>query len=162
MGRHPRTGDYYIADLVKYRERPNIVLENIIRQSEIDGQDIPIIIPKDSGQGGRVAADHYKAVLSEAGCIVRTEVQSGHRGKLQKGLPFCQIAEAGKVFVVAGSYVDELFDDLESFIGTPETMRKIHDDTWDAVAAGFDNLRRVTNIPVFALPNLTRDSPLPM
>ena len=134
LGRHSRTGDYYVADLVKYRERPAVVLENIIRQSDIDGQEIPIIIPKDSGQGGRVAADHYNAVLSEAGCIVRTEVQSGHRGKLQKGLPFCQMAEAGKVYVVKGEWNDTFFDDMESFIGTPETLRKIHDDKQGVVA----------------------------
>ena len=93
--------------------------------------------------------------------LYQAVVQSGHRGKLQKGLPFCQLAEAGKVFVVKGAWNNEFYDDMESFVGTPETMRKIHDDTWDGVAAGFDNLRRVTTIPTFVLPNITRDSPLP-
>ena len=123
-------GTYYVEDMVEYRERPHTVLQNIVRQSEIDGQHIPIVIPKDSGQGGAVAAAHYVTALSEHGCIVRTEVQSGHSGKLNKGLPFCQVAEAGHVKVVKGEWNERFFDSMEAFLGTPETLRKIHDDKY--------------------------------
>ena len=121
-------GTYYVEDMVEYRERPHTVMQNIVKQSELDGQHIPIVIPKDSGQGGAVAAAHYVTTLSECGCIVKTEVQSGHSGKLNKGLPFCQVAEAGNVKVVRGEWNERYFEVMEAFLGTPETLRKIHDD----------------------------------
>ena len=121
-------GTYYVEDMVEYRERPHTVLANIIRQSQLDGQHVPICLPKDSGAGGAIAAAHYVTTLSEAGCIVKLDIQSGHSNKLQKGLPFCQIAEAGNVKVVKGDWNARYFEVMEAFLGTPETLRKIHDD----------------------------------
>jgi predicted phage terminase large subunit-like protein len=123
-----RFGTYYVEDMVEYRERPHTVMANVIKQSELDGKHVPIIIPKDSGAGGAIAAAHYVTTLSEAGCIVKTDVMSGHSNKLNKGLPFCQIAEAGNVKVVKGEWNERYFEVMEAFLGTPETLRKIHDD----------------------------------
>jgi predicted phage terminase large subunit-like protein len=156
-----RFGVYYVEDMVEYRERPHTVLSNVIRQSEQDGKHITIVIPKDSGAGGAIAAAHYVTTLSEAGCLVKTDVMSGHSNKLNKGLPFCQIAEAGNVKVVKGEWNERYFEVMEAFLGTPETLRKIHDDTWDATATCFKHLARTNTMPDFVLPDFTKSSPLP-
>ena len=155
-------GFYYVEDMVEYRERPHTVLANIIKQSELDGKHIKIIIPKDTGSGGAIAAQHFISVLSEAGCLVGTEIMSGHSNKLNKGLPFCQIAEAGKVKIVRGEWNKRYFDVMEAFLGTPETLRKIHDDTWDANASAFKYLAKGSAMPDFVLPQseMTKPSPL--
>jgi predicted phage terminase large subunit-like protein len=154
-------GIYYIEDLVKYRERPHTVLANIIKQSEMDGKHVRISIPKDTGSGGAIAAQHFITTLSEAGCIVKALVKSGHNSKLNSGLPFCQIAEAGNVKIVRGDWNEEFFDDMEAFLGTPETLRKIKDDTWDAVSDGFKCLVQDATLPSFALPDMAKSSVIP-
>jgi len=152
-------GFYYVEDMIRYRERPHTVLANIIKQAELDGKHVKIIIPKDTGSGGAIAAQHFISVLSEAGCIVGTEIMSGHSNKLNKGLPFCQLAEAGKVKVVKGDWNSEYFESMEAFLGTPETLRKIHDDEWDATASAFKFLAKQSAMPDFVLPSMTKESP---
>lgn len=94
--------------------------------------------------------------------MVKVDVMSGHSGKLNRGLPFCQVAEAGMVSVVVGKWNDEYFSIMEDFEGTAETMRKRHDDEWDATSSGFKHLARTNTLPTFTLGNdsYTRPSPL--
>ena len=161
MARDP-FGHYYIVDMLKMFERPHSLLQKMIAQSLYDGQDIPIVIPQDGGGAGKIAAQHFVSVLSEAGCVVKVDVMSGHSGKLNRGLPFCQVAEAGMVSVVVGNWNDEYFSIMEDFEGTAETMRKRHDDEWDATSSGFKHLARTNTLPTFTLGNdsYTRPSPL--
>lgn len=155
-------GHWYLADVIKMFERPHTVLQRIIEQAHKDGLDIPIVIPKDTGGAGVVAAQHYVSVLSESGCIVKLDIMSGHSGKLGRGLPFCQVAEAGMVSCVKGEWNDEYFSIMEDFEGTPESMRKRHDDEWDATASGFKFLSRSATLPSFSLnmSEFSRASPI--
>jgi len=161
MARDP-FGHYYLIDMLKMFERPHNLLQKIISQANLDGLDVPIVIPQDAGGSGKIAAQHFVSVLSEAGCIVKVDVMSGHSGKLNRGLPFCQIAESGMVSIVIGNWNEEYLRVMSDFEGTPETMRKIHDDEWDATSSGFKFLAKRNTLPVFNLGNdsYTRPSPL--
>lgn len=161
MGRD-NFGNWYLIDMIKIFARPHGVLQAIIGQSKIDGLHVPIVIPQDGGGSGKIAAQHFISVLSEEGCIVKLDVMSGHSGKLNRGLPFCQVAEAGLVSCCIGSWNEEYFNIMEDFEGTYESMRKNHDDEWDATASGFKILSRSTTLPTFVLPNseFTRSPPI--
>jgi predicted phage terminase large subunit-like protein len=163
MGRD-RFGTYYVIDMVKFHAKPHAVLERIITQATRDGLHVPIVVPQDAGAAGKYVANHMVTVLSEEGLIVKVDKMSGWSGKLQRFLPFCQLAEAGKVKIVVGAWNDEWLETLEMFKGTPESMRKIHDDEVDATSSALKILAKAyqssPNVSLSGI-SLTREGPIP-
>jgi len=162
MGRD-RFGMYYVIDMIKFHAKPHAVLERIINQATKDGLHVPIVIPQDAGAAGKYVANHMITVLSEEGLIVKIDKMSGWSGKLQRFLPFCQLAEAGKVKIVIGAWNDEWFETLEMFKGTPESLRKIHDDEVDATSSALKILAKAyqasPNVSLSGI-SLTREGPV--
>lgn len=158
MARHKLTGTYYVADVVRYRKRPNDVIDSIIKTANEDGVEVPISIPRDTGSGGLGYHSHMTRTLSEAGLYVKTVKMSGWTNKLTRFLPFCTLAEGGNVKVVQGDWNEQWFDELEAFDGGD---RKKKDDQVDATADAFKQLAVGATMPIFEFSDLSRNDGMP-
>lgn len=155
-------GRYTVEHVERYRSLPDGVLKNITKTAKSDyefyGDHVPVVLPKDSGAGGATAHMFFVRYLSERGVIVKTEVQSGHSGKLQRFLPFAALAEAGLVDVVRNPEWNEMyFNELEDFNNT----RNIKDDMFDSTSSAAKKLMQEVQLPTFALPNMDMASTIP-
>ncbi len=155
-------GKYYIEDVVRYRERTDKVLKNVVTTAISDGLgDCAVHIPTDPAAAGKTAVQYYLRVLAEHGVNARTKVSSGHNSKLSAFKPFCALAESGNLAVVKADWNDAFFQELESFSGEKSIQRTMKDDQVDSVSAAFACLARQTLLPVFSVPELTQKSPIP-
>jgi predicted phage terminase large subunit-like protein len=158
MTKDRRTGTYYVVDVVRYRKRPNEVVESIIKTANEDGLEVPVSIPRDTGSGGLGYHSYMTRVLSEAGIYVKTVKMSGWTNKLTRFLPFASLCEGGNVKVVRGDWNEAWFDELEAFDGGD---RKKKDDQVDATSDAFKLLATGQNIPVFEFADMSRASNIP-
>ena len=152
-----KSGTYYVEDVVRFRKSSGDVLQSIINQSFVDGENVTVVIPRDSSGGGVSWHRHMILQLAEAGIGAKTAKVSGHVGKLQRFLPFASMSEAGNVKIVRGDWNDIFFEELENFIGGGRNQ-KGHDDVCDACADAFNSIAKQMVMPSFSLPDLSRTS----
>lgn len=149
-------GNYCIEDVVRFRKTTSQVLEEIIKTAKIDGiNEVEVIIPKDTGAGGKAANLFFVRALAEHGITVRSAQISGHSGKLNRFLPFASISEAGAVTVVKGDWNEPFFTELENFIPNNRNQK---DDQVDATSDAFNTIAKSMQIPTFTLPNYSQQS----
>lgn len=149
-----KAGFYYVEDVVRFKKLTDGVLREVISIAQDDGFGTKVTIPSDLG-GGKAASVFFQKQLAEAGVPVRLIQISGARSKLQRGLPFCSIAEAGFVRIVRGDWNKDFFDEMENFL---PNCRSQKDDQWDAVSDGFNTLAKQLQLPTFSIPDLSRAS----
>ena len=153
-----KEGIYTIEDAYRFRALSGDVINEIVKTSLRDGVDeVQVVIPLETGPG-RSWSQHLMRTLAENGIASKFAQVSGHRGKIQRFLPFCSLAESGSVRILRGDWNEWYLNELEAFDGG----RKGHDDAVDGTSDCINVLAKTSTMPVFALPNLTRDSPLPM
>lgn len=154
-------GCLYIEHMKRYRKSIDGVLKEIVATAREDGENIPVLIPKDPGAGGAAANVFFVKYLTEAGLIVRTVKMSGHSSKVQRALPFFSMAEAGLVKIVrdvdGDRYIENMLLELEYFTGG----RNEKNDQVDAIADAATFLMKQTTVPVFKIPDLSRPDPVP-
>lgn len=144
-------GVYYIEDVVRFRETPDVVLKKIIETAMLDGPEVVVTIPKDTASGGKIATHFFTTELAKAGVAVRTIEVSGHSSKMKKFLPFCTVAESGFVRIVRDDSWNEAYlTELETFIN----VRNRKDDQVDATSDAFKTLAREFTSPEIFLPDL--------
>lgn len=149
-------GNYCIEDVIRFRKTTSQVLEEIIKTAKIDGiNEVEVIIPKDTGAGGKAANLFFVRALAEHGITVRSAQISGHSGKLNRFLPFASISEAGAVTVVKGDWNEPFFTELENFIPNNRNQK---DDMVDSTSDAFNTIAKSMQIPTFTLPNYSQQS----
>jgi predicted phage terminase large subunit-like protein len=153
-----KSGYYYIEDVNRFRKLTDGVLKEIKKQAAVDGrEDCKVTIPRDAGAAGKTANTFFASELAEDGIIVKSVVMSGHAGKVKRFLPFCSLAEHGKVRVVRGDWNEAWFTELEHFDGG----RDKKDDQVDATSDAFNTISREIQLPTFAVPSMDQASPVP-
>lgn len=152
-------GVYYIEDVERLRARTDKVLKTVVDvATNTDGLgDCNVTIPKDPGAGGSTANAFYVRTLAESGVGVKSVIVSGHSGKITRFKPFAALAESGAVRIVKGDWNEAYLKELEEFDGS----RNKHDDQVDATSDAFATLARQMTLPVFTIPTLEQQSPLP-
>jgi predicted phage terminase large subunit-like protein len=157
-----KDGFYYVEHVERYRKLTHGVLEEIakcaIKDRDELGQQVPVFIPKDPGAGGAAANMFFIKTLVENGVDARTEMVSGHTGKLSRMQPFLSLAEAGLVRVVRGEWNEMWFNELEDYI---DGNRNQKDDMWDSTATACKAVMKQITIPSFTLSVNTQPSPIP-
>lgn len=154
---------YYIVEHVdRYRKLTHGVLEEIVRRFNEDkrelGSVVPTVIPRDPGASGAQANMFFIKTLVEQGVDARSEVVSGHAGKLARMQPFLSLCEAGWVKVVEGDWNEMWFNELEDYV---DGNRNQKDDMWDCTATAAKAVMRSNTIPTFTLPTFSGKSPIP-
>ena len=157
IGKGKNTGHYYILDAVKYQQRPDGVIKNIITQAIEDGDSVQLVLPKDGGAGGTVQFQYYAKLLAEAGVAVKKSVVSGHSGKLLRFAPFSSLCESGNVSMLQGEWNDWYMECLEDFDG----RRGGFDDPVDATSDAANFCMRAQSMPIIVMPDMTQPSPIP-
>lgn len=157
-----KMGHYYIEDCNTFRKLTDGVLKEIANTAHSDGLDVPVILERDTGAGGKIANVYFTKYLSEQGCIVRSTQMSGHSSKLNRILPFASMVEAGAVSIVRYGdkrdlWIEPYLTELEGFTAS----RGEHDDMVDATGCAFNYLCRSVSIPTFSIPSLSQPSPIP-
>jgi predicted phage terminase large subunit-like protein len=113
-------------------------------QAEADGDEVPIILPKDVGQAGIVEFQESAKKLLSEGYIVKADAMPTNKSKLTKFSPFAAACQAGLVRIVEESFpnkatLDAFYKELESFDGERSTAHR-KDDWPDACATAFNYL----------------------
>lgn len=147
----PTTGELYILDMVRFRERPAQVQETILRTALADSPDCVVTIPRDSGAAGKAEAMYSSSALFERG-ITCKQKPSSHTSKLKAFEPVAALAENGMIKFVRGDWNEDCFNELEAFTG--EARSRTHDDIADALADLVHELCMSKAIPSFGLPSL--------
>lgn len=135
------SGNVYILDVARYRQRSAKVLENIIEQARkdtIEWGDHLVIIPEDAGAAGKTAADNMIGAINSAGYLVKKNKMSNVKGrKLKSFQPFAIASENRMVYCVQADWNESWFYELETF--DPST-RGGHDDQVDATGDAYNSV----------------------
>jgi predicted phage terminase large subunit-like protein len=158
-----KEGIYFIENAIHFRLQPDGVLKEVSRIScEDDGLDVQVLIERDVGAAGAIAATFMQRYLAERGSTIHM-VNTNNAGKLKRFLPFASMCESGAVRIVRydvpelDAWIEPYLVELEEFTGA---RNKVHDDFCDATSCGFNYLCRSVVLPNFVLPSLTKASPL--
>ena len=156
MGRG-KSGRYYIAHAEEFHALQRDVIDHIIKNHKEDGEDVNVVIPKDSGAGGTYAHSDMKRLLAEQGIYTYTEVMSGWSSKAQRFLPFCAMVDSKMVYVLRGDWTDLWVSSCTSFTGE----RGKRDDIVDTTSYAFKHLAKERALPQFTFADMSRSSGLP-
>jgi phage terminase large subunit-like protein len=131
-------------------ERDSIVL----KQSQWDGEDTIVVMPKDAGAAGEVEFRESAKKLIEGGFVVKQDPYTSNKSKLTRFTPFAAACENGLVHIVESSFdrktLEYLYKELESFNGERSTSAR-KDDLADSCASAFNYLSKQKVLPAFSL-----------
>lgn len=145
------TGNIYVLDMVRYRQRAAVVQDNIINQGHEDVKDwgdVNVVIPEDAGAAGKQACDQMLGALMKEGLNVKRNKMSNVKNrKLKNFEPFCVAAENKMIYMLKGDWNESWLHELEVF---DPADRSNHDDIVDATADSFNFLatRKVHKAPI--------------
>jgi len=129
-----KTGQFVILDVVNQRIKAGEVEKLIFNTSVADrakhGVRYKIRVPQDPGAAGKIVAHSFIKML--AGFSVRSVPVTG--SKENRAMPFAAQWQNGNVQVLAASWNEAYFSQLESF---PESA---HDDMVDASSDAFNEI----------------------
>jgi predicted phage terminase large subunit-like protein len=125
-----KQGNFYVENVVRFRDTADIVERNICATASQDGTSVEISIPQDPGQAGKGQAAYLVRQL--AGYRVHVERPTGE--KAVRAAPLASQAEAGNVKLVKGAWNKAFLDEIATF-----PMGR-HDDQVDAASDAFVRL----------------------
>ncbi len=131
-------GRFYIEHVQRHRKSPQENKEIIYQAAKIDGKMVEICFEKEPGSSGKYVVDDFIRAMS--GWMVSGEPSTG--SKRQRAMPFASQAEAGNVYIVNGTWVENFLDEIESF---PDGK---HDDQVDAVSGAFKKLTEYDEVNI--------------
>jgi predicted phage terminase large subunit-like protein len=130
-------GKFYVEDVIRFRDSAHKVRAAITATASQDGEDCPIVIPKEPAQAGK---DQAQSTIAEnAGYDIHAERESGK--KHVRAEPFSAQCEAGNVYLVRANWNEDYIDELCAF---PQG----HDDQVDATSGAFKKLVQTVDVPI--------------
>jgi len=133
MGYNPATERYVIADVIRFRGRPEEVEQQLITTANNDGLEVLQDLPTDPGSAGIFAVQNFIKKL--AGFRVVTSLETG--SKLTRGEVLAAQTNIGNVDMVLAPWNDVVLQEFKSFNGD----KKQKDDIVDAASRAFARLR---------------------
>lgn len=124
-----------VSEIVRFRESAGQV-ETVILETayEVDGPVVAIRGEQEPGSSGKKVAEDYEAKLD--GFDVEFSRDTGN--KLTRAKPAASMAERGRIYLVAGPWLDDFLDEVASFTGTPGDD---HDDQVDTLSLAVEYFR---------------------
>lgn len=141
MGR-TKQGRYVIIDVERFRDNYGGVMQRILECAKKDPYGTKIILPKEPGQAGKIAAAAQLKTLQKEG-FTPSFMGTGSKSKVVRFQPFTTAAEMGLIDYIEGEWNDSFFDELENFTGE----RKNKDDQVDAVSDAYASLSQKRSLP---------------
>jgi predicted phage terminase large subunit-like protein len=137
-------GNYYIEDVVRFRETASKVERYICNIAESDGREVDVVLEKDPGQAGKAEFSHYTKLLD--GYKVKGFYPNA--SKLKRSLPFAAQVEAGNVYLKRADWNNTFIGELVSFSGEKSMY---HDDQVDSVTGAYNYLATKKQVPFVQL-----------
>ena len=116
----------------RFRRLPGDRDRMIEIQSQVDGEDIIVVLPKDPSSAGVIEFQESAKKLISKGFIVKPDAMPGNKKKVQKFSPFSSACQNGFVYIVEDSFpnkatLEHFYRELEIFNGERSTAT-IKDD----------------------------------
>jgi phage terminase large subunit-like protein len=123
-------------------DRNNVMFD----QCELDGIDIPVVLPQDVGAAGIQALEDLQKQFASRGYRTMKDPMPTTRGKLLRFLPFADASQNGLVRIVLETFPNQdtlnyIFKELEAFDGERSTAHR-KDDFPDAIATAYNALNK--------------------
>jgi predicted phage terminase large subunit-like protein len=139
-----KDGYYYIMSGTAYRKNIGERDNTILQQCKHDGDDIHVVVPKDTGAGGKAAYTYLANKLSSEGFICKSDPAPSTASKLKRATPFFTACENGLVFIIEQGFDPDVlklfYTEGEAFDGVSRSTSTRHDDMVDAAASVFNYL----------------------
>lgn len=126
-----RQGDYFVEDVVRFREGPARTEQRIAEVARTDGRAVPIRMEQEPGASGKSLVAHYRREVLD-GYDFRGFPSSGSKETRAKAI--AARCEAGDVRLVEGAWIEDFLDELTAF---PDGT---HDDQVDAFSGAYEDL----------------------
>lgn len=134
----PRSGIYYITDIVRVRKAAGAVERIVKETADRDGHDVSIRIEQDAGGAGKALTDRYTHHILR-GYNVRADRVTGP--KYLRAQPVAAAAENDLLRLVRTRQTDDFLDELSSF------PHGHHDDCVDALAGAHHHVSKLPRHP---------------
>ncbi len=126
-------GVFQVADVVRFRGGPEVVVSGILETAAKDGRRVTIGLPQDPGQAGRAQVAFLTGRL--AGFRVVSGQESG--AKAVRAMPVASQINAGNLSLLRGGWNGAFLEELADFPGGAK------DDQVDALSRAFGVLTEV-------------------
>ena len=127
LGQMP-DGRYVVADMVRFRAGPEQVEATLRATAQRDTNRVPVAIPQDPGQAGKMQAKTFTRAL--AGFSVSSKPVSGD--KVTRARPLAAQVNVGNVVLLRGEWNAALIQEMRNF------PNGLNDDQVDALSLAFD------------------------
>lgn len=125
-------GQWFIADMVRFRATPFGVKQRIQQTAQLDTKRVPVRMEEEGGSSGIGMIDSYRREILVGYDFDGVRPQLG---KKERAAPVARAAEAGNVFLLSAPWNRDFLDEAAAF-----PTKGIHDDQIDAVSGAFDFL----------------------
>jgi predicted phage terminase large subunit-like protein len=136
LGRDP-AGRFVVGDVTRFKGGPHEVAQTIAAIAKTDGAGVPVSLPQDPGQAGKVQVAWLTSQL--AGFRVSASPETG--SKLIRAQPVAAQVAAGNLSAIRADWNAAFLAELEEF---PQGRR---DDQVDALSRAFGGLLEPTTQP---------------
>lgn len=144
-------GYFYVETGKRFRKRAGERDRLMMNLAQKDGDDVGVVIPRDSGAGGKAQAEDLTRKFVTSGFTCKQIPAGNAKGmKVKRFAPFSSAAENGLVRIVTSGWDTQ--EELEAFLGELESFTgdgKGHDDWVDSCADCFNHLSETRYIPSF-------------
>ena len=125
---------WFVLDAIAEQMNPAEVFRLIRKTAEQDGVGCLVGWEQEPGSAGVMVADQMKKNLPE----FRAKAYKPNGDKVQRALPFANLANHGFVHLLRGAWVDRYIGALHNFDGSPKPLVN---DLTDASSGGYHALR---------------------
>jgi predicted phage terminase large subunit-like protein len=129
-----KEGDLFIEDVRRARLAPKGVKDLIGQTAQLDGKGVPIWIEQEPGSSGKTVVDDLCRTVLQ-GFAARPDRPTGK--KENRADPLAAAAEAGRIKLVSGPWVEDWLRELEVF------PAGAHDDQVDSASGAYAQLTAV-------------------
>lgn len=153
LGRDPRTGYFYLANVFRFRRSPEATEAAIKKTADRDGVGVPIVLEQEPGSSGKLLIDTWARRVLQ-GYSVRGLRATG--SKIIRATPLQSVIEKGHLMMLEGVFNNQVLDEFEAF---PPLDSQTHDDIVDSVSGAHMILTRGEPNHMFVAPlSLTEPS----
>lgn len=124
-------GLVYIENVRRWQKTPLSSKNAVLQQAKMDGKETEIIIEREPSAGTTLVDDYIRLL---GGFVCKGKSPQGQGSKRERAMAFASYAEAGNIYLINGSWVEDFLQELEVF---PDGT---HDDQIDAASGAFNEL----------------------
>lgn len=142
LGISKSTGLVYVADVIRFRDKPLKVEQTIKQTAALDGKAVMVAIEQEPGASGVTVVDHYRRVVLLGYNFLGVKPQLS---KEERAAPLARQAGAGNVKLLSAPWNRVWLDEVAAF-----PSEGVHDDQVDSASGSFETLTSARRARVIA------------